>query len=128
MSLRLLKRAIPYTLTLVAIGCRNPTDAGTSTGLTGTVTRGPVTPTCQVNVPCDAPFAAHFSVVVGGRSVASFQSDVTGAFAVHVSPGNYVVVPGTDAPIPTPSAQGRAVTVGPSGLTVVHLSFDTGIR
>ena len=107
--------------------------AGTSpsptTGLTGTVTRGPITPVCRVDVPCDAPFSASFTVQQNGRQVAQFRSDQNGQFTVLLQPGAYSVVPGTDAPIISPERQTRSVTVADTGrLTVVQLSFDTGIR
>ena len=116
-------------LTLATLSCQSATDTSTlTTGLTGTVTRGPITPVCMVNVPCDAPFAAHFTVVQGSHTVAAFQSGASGAFEVRLAPGSYNVVPGSDAPIMSPTSQAKAVTVGPSGLTFVQLNFDTGIR
>ena len=114
---------------LATLSCGGATETSTlTTGLTGTVTRGPITPVCMVNVPCDAPFAAHFTVRQGSRTVAAFQSGASGAFEVRVAPGSYTVVPGSDAPIMSPTSQAKAVTVGPSGLTFVQLNFDTGIR
>jgi len=90
--------------------------------------RGPITPVCRIDVPCDAPFAAGFTVQRGGRPVAQFQSDSTGQFTVRLDPGPYVVVPNADAPLIAPAAQSKAVTVGEIGLTSVRLTFDTGIR
>ena len=115
-------------LALAALSCRDVTGGSYSTGLTGTVVRGPIMPVCRVDLPCDAPFAAHFTVRQGNRDVAAFSSDSTGAFEVRLAPGDYAVVPAADAPILSPAAQAKAVTVGPTGLTVAHLSFDTGIR
>ncbi len=103
-----------------------PTDSQT-TGLTGTVRRGPITPVCQVGVPCDAPFAAGFQVWQGSRFVAGFQSDSAGHYLVLLAPGAYTVVPDSTAPI-FPKGQTRQVTVGPVGLTHLDLEFDTGIR
>jgi hypothetical protein len=96
--------------------------------LVGTVMRGPVRPVCQVDVPCDAPFSAGFTVQQAGRVAASFRSDAQGHFEVPVAPGRYVVVPNPDAPLMSPSAQAKDVIVGPSGPTTVLLHFDTGIR
>jgi hypothetical protein len=99
------------------------------TGLTGVVMRGPVTPVCRVDVPCDSPFSATFNVEQSGRRVTQFQSDSAGQFTVFLAPGNYTVVPNSDAPIISPSSQMKSVTVADNGmLTVVRLSFDTGIR
>jgi hypothetical protein len=116
-------------LVLSAAGCgANGVADPPSTGLTGTVVRGPIMPVCQVQVPCDAPFSADFNVQAQGRVVAAFSSDSLGHFEVHLQPGAYLIVPGPDAPIMSPSSQAKPVTVGPVGLTTVQLEFDTGIR
>ena len=109
-----------------ALTCNNPVNL--TTGLTGTVIRGPVTPVCQVDVSCDAPFSATFDVQQNGRRVATFTSDAEGRFTVRLAPGNYVVVPTANAPLMNPSAQTKSIVVGEAGLTSVQLSFDTGIR
>jgi len=120
--------AVVAGFALSSAGCASMGPSPT-TGLTGTVTRGPVTPVCRVDVPCDAPFSASFTVQQNGRQVAQFRSDQNGQFTVFLNPGSYNVVPGTDAPIISPAQQGKPVTVANSGgLTVVQLSFDTGIR
>ena len=91
--------------------------------------RGPVTPVCRVDVPCDAPFSATFKVERGGRQTAQFQSDASGQFSVLLQPGEYTVVPNADAPIISPASQAKRVTVADTGtLTIVRLTFDTGIR
>ena len=128
---RLLHRVIAMaTVATVLAGCAS---AGSSpsptTGLTGFVMRGPVTPVCRVDVPCDAPFSATFDVERSGRRVAQFQSDDAGQFTVLLTPGAYTVVPAADAPIISPSSQVKSVTVADTGmLTTVRLTFDTGIR
>ena len=100
-----------------------------TTGLTGVVMRGPVTPVCRVDVPCDAPFSATFTVEQGDRRIAQFQSDAAGQFTVYLKPGAYAIVPAADAPIIGASLQRKSVTVADNGmLTVVRLTFDTGIR
>jgi hypothetical protein len=99
-----------------------------TTGLTGVVMRGPITPVCQVDVPCDAPFSATFTVQQNGRSVAQFHTDADGHFTVMLAPGNYTIVPASDAPIIAPQSQVKTVQVMPTGLTNVTLEFDTGIR
>jgi hypothetical protein len=113
----------------VAVAACASTAPSPMTGLTGIVTRGPITPVCRVDVPCDAPFSATFNVERAGRRVAQFQSDVSGQFTVFLQPGGYTVVPNADAPIIAPTAQAKPVTVADNGmLTVVRLAFDTGIR
>ncbi len=98
-----------------------------STGLEGVVRRGPITPVCQVNVPCDAPFSAAFLVWQGLRIAARFTSDTAGNYVVYLSPGSYTIVPDSGAPI-FPKGQTRPATVGPVGITHLDLEFDTGIR
>ena len=110
----------------IAAACPNSTTP--STGLTGTVIRGPVTPVCQINVPCDAPFSASFDVMLHNRKVTTFTSDTQGRFSVRLLPGIYLIVPAADAPLMNPSFQTKTVEVGPEGLTSVQLTFDTGIR
>jgi hypothetical protein len=100
-----------------------------ATGLTGVVMRGPVTPVCRVDVPCDAPFSGSFAVQRAGQRIAEFQSDASGRFTVFLAPGPYTVTPNADAPIISPTRQVKTVTVLDNGtLTVVQLMFDTGIR
>jgi len=97
------------------------------TGLEGTVRRGPITPVCQVGVPCDAPFSAAFQVFQGQYLVSGFRSDSAGKYLVLLAPGEYTLMPDSTAPI-WPKGQTRQVTVGPVGLTHADLEFDTGIR
>jgi len=95
----------------------------------GAVMRGPITPVCRIDVPCDAPFAAAFTVQQGGHQVSQFQSDSSGQFTVYLEPGVYTVVPNADAPLISPTSQTKSVTVeNTGGLTSVRLVFDTGIR
>src|SRR5205814_9180335 len=89
--------------------CSSP--VALTTGLSGTVRRGPVTPVCQVSVPCDAPFAASFDVLHDGRHVATFCSDADGHFTAALAPGTYVIVPSADAPLMSPSAHSKTVFV-----------------
>jgi hypothetical protein len=108
--------------------CRT-TGPSPTTGLTGVVVRGPITPVCGFEALCDAPFSAGFTVQRAGRQVAQFQSDSAGQFTVFLEPGGYTVVPHADAPLMSPTLQVKSVTVGDTGLlTVVRLTFDTGIR
>src|SRR5262249_11760617 len=109
-------------------GCGGPTTATVTTGLTGTVVRGPVTPVCTVNVPCSAPFSAGFTAMRNGAGIAHFRSDADGHFTVLLPVATYQVVPDADAPIIAPTSQVKTVAVASSGLTTVTLEFDTGLR
>lgn len=121
---------IVFIAVVVTAACASAAPApSATTGLTGLVIRGPVTPVCRVDVPCDAPFSATFSVERSGRRVTQFQSDAAGQFTVFLAPGAYTIVPAADAPIISPTTQSKAVTVADNGmLTAVRLTFDTGIR
>ena len=109
------------------VSCGTPT-APSDTTLVGTVMRGPVQPVCRVDVPCDAPFSASFTVEQRDRVVATFLSDSNGHFEVRLAPGSYLVIPSATAPIISPRAQAKEVIVGSNGPTTVVLHFDTGIR
>jgi len=92
------------------------------------VVRGPIQPVCQVDVPCDAPFSAGFSVRQDGHAVTHFQSDTDGRFTIRLVPRVYLVVPDADAPIFSPAQQAKSLTIPDADSTTVELSFDTGIR
>jgi hypothetical protein len=113
-------------IAVLTASCGTPVEV--TTGLSGSVHRGPVAPVCQVGVPCDVPFAASFDVRQGSLIVATFQSDSGGHFTVSLAPGTYLVVPRADAPLMNPATQTKSVAVDATGLTSVQLLFDTGIR
>ena len=102
--------------------------APSSTGLSGTVLRGPTQPVCAANQSCDAPFSSGFTVLKIGTIVASFRSDAQGHYEIGLPAGGYTIVPDADAPIMAPRSQSKDVTVGSAGMTVLDLHFDTGIR
>ncbi len=113
---------------LVALSCGPAPTNGGANDPRGVVLRGPVTPVCKVDVPCDAPFSALFHVWQGSVQVATFASDSTGCFGIDLPDGSYVVVPDASAPILDAAAQRRAVTIAAGKLVPDTLSFDTGIR
>ena len=115
-------------MAFAAAACGSPTSSTLTTGLTGVVMRGPITPVCRTDVPCDAPFSAGFTVEQNSRRAGQFRSDADGRFTVWLSPGAYTIVPDADAPLMRPALQARPVEVGRTGLTTVRLEFDTGIR
>ena len=121
-------RVACVAMAAVIVGCGTSVSPTPGTGLTGVVVRGPITPVCQVAVPCEAPFSAGFTVEQDGRRVAQFHSNADGRFSVRLLPGQYRVAPDLDAPIIRPASQVKTVDVGDSGMTEVRLQFDTGIR
>jgi hypothetical protein len=112
---------------LMIAGCGAQPDAA-PVRVTGEVVRGPTTPVCQIDVSCEAPFSAGFSVLQDGRTVVRFRSDTNGRFTIDLSAGNYTVIPDADAPILSPRLQQRSLTVPDTPTYTVQLSFDTGIR
>jgi hypothetical protein len=120
-------RTFALLLAAWTLACESPS-APSSTGLSGTVLRGPIQPVCSANQTCDAPFSSGFTVVKIGMTVTSFRSDAQGHYEVRLPAGAYTIVPDADAPIMTPRSQSKDVTVGSSGLTMLDLHFDTGIR
>ncbi len=112
-------------------GIPGPGDGTTGViGIRGIASAGPV---CPVMRPGDLNCADRLVagalvhvLDVTGTEVATLETDATGTFVVTLPPGRYRVVPD-----PVPGLMGTApavdVTVG-SGLEVVQLTYDTGIR
>src|SRR5438445_10470591 len=83
-------------LALTAVGTLALTTATTGAphalqnGLYGKVMKGPITPVCQVGVPCDGP--AHVTLVFT-RLGHSFRihSASDGAYRIRLTPGIYAV-------------------------------------
>lgn len=122
-----MRRATAWILgPILLAACSSVTATQLHTGITGTVVRGPIAPTCQLGSSCEAPFAARFSVRRGTTLVATFRSDSAGRFTVYVAPGPYTVTPDSVGVIV--QQQALPVVVQPVGLTTVHLSYDTGLR
>ena len=116
-------------LAIWSTGCSSVVAPSPATsGLAGVVVRGPIQPVCQVEVPCEAPFSADFTVEENGRAIATFRSDGQGRFDVRLAPGTYLIVPSENAPIISPRNQTKQVVVGVDKSTDVRLEFDTGIR
>ena len=120
-------RTLVLLLASWTMACESPS-APSSTGLSGTVLRGPTQPVCAANQSCDAPFSSGFTVLKIGTIVASFRSDAQGHYEIGLPAGAYTIVPDADAPIMAPRSQSKDVTVGSAGMTVLDLHFDTGIR
>jgi hypothetical protein len=124
----LMKQLFALAFAAMLLSCSPTINNPPSTGLEGQVLRGPITPVCTENEPCDAPFSAWFSVLKDAREVSRFQSDENGEFAVALDPDVYTIVPDSTAPLMHPQQQRQEVEVQPEGITKVTLHFDTGIR
>ena len=108
--------------------CDPPVSAGSAppaggTGVAGIVSRGPITPVCVAEVPCDAPAAGVVvEVLQGGVVVSHVSTGADGRYYVLAVPGDYVV-----------RAAGRGLTprsahVRSGSFVEVDFLIDTGIR
>lgn len=100
-----------------------------STGLEGTVYRGPISPVVIEGQVNDAPFSALFHVYNSkNKKVKSFTSNEQGTFSVLLAPGNYTIKPDQSAPIISGEFQTKSIIVNSISITQQDLYFDTGIR
>jgi hypothetical protein len=92
--------------------------------LFGTVTRGPVTPVCEANSPCNVPATeAKLTFARPGKNV-TVRTDAAGKYSVRLAPGTYTV------------RSDMGMSLAPARITVRALkprlrkdfAIDTGIR
>ncbi len=112
---------------LVPLGCRSNLTGPLTTGIQGTILKGPTQPVCTETSGCTAPLVASFGVWSDGDKIDAFRTDSTGYFRVLLEPGIYQIIPGPDAGTFI-AHQYKTVMVTSSGITNVRLEFDTGIR
>jgi hypothetical protein len=112
-------------LVVAGLASASPAARQAPGGLYGKVTRGPITPVCQVGIPCDEPAAhATFLLVRNGKST-RVRTDARGNYRVRLAPGRYVISkpnwgPGGIRPASARVPYGRFARV--------NLFIDTGIR
>jgi hypothetical protein len=95
-------------------------------GLTGTVTRGPITPVCRVGIPCDAP-AANVTLTFTRASISTrTRTDQQGRYRIELPAGTYAVRTSSTPFGQTPKP--GTVRVRAGGLETVDFTIDTGIR
>jgi hypothetical protein len=113
------------------VGCLGLSSSSDLTsGIQGTITRGPICPVQMFNDPScdDQPYAG--TVVVSseiGLEVTRFTAKDDGTFRVRLSPGVYTLTP-LPGPNGFPHASPQEVTVPADTFVVVDISYDTGIR
>lgn len=95
-------------------------------GIYGTITIGPITPVCRVDIACDGPYSTTIIVSNSGGEVTRFTSDSQGHFLVNLLPGNYTLTPAGSGRLPWMSPQ--SVTVSSGLYTQLDIQFDSGIR
>lgn len=117
---------LPVAIATALLGASSSAARVTS-GLHGTVTRGPIMPACNVGTPCDEPAAGVTLTFVHAGAVAGrVRTGDAGGYRILLSPGLYTV---RVRPV---SKLGR---VDPTRVRVLagrvrHVDFaiDTGIR
>jgi len=104
------------------------TSAPLDSGITGTVTIGPLCPVMQENVPCpDQAYQAVLTVLAtNGKRVTQFQTDEQGRFQVNLAAGDYVLHP--ESPNGLPFAADIPFTINAHEFTQLKISYDSGIR
>jgi hypothetical protein len=110
---------------VVAAGAQATPQRGT---LTGTVTRGPITPVCALEQPCDEP-AVHQALlfVRNGATAARVLTDGNGHYRLRLVAGLYAVRRPSAASLDRKIAPNR-VRVIAGRTTRIDFSIDTGIR
>jgi hypothetical protein len=96
--------------------------------LHGTITRGPITPVCQVGKPCTAPMANAMLVFRHNGSVAArVRSDAYGHYSVRLRLGTYSVSMAVRAKIGS-GVKPQTITLRRTAPTRIDFYVDTGIR
>jgi hypothetical protein len=101
--------------------------AAPTTGLYGTVHRGPIVPVCRAGEPCDGP--AHVTLVFSrlGETVARVHTREDGSYRIRLRPGRYSVRT-TSTSIFERRPDPATATVPRVGYRRVNFFIDTGIR
>jgi Carboxypeptidase regulatory-like domain len=117
------------TIVVMAVGlalAASATAAPSRSGLHGTVLRGPITPVCRVDVPCDAPAAGLTLTFSAVGVVRETKTDKQGAYRIALPPGIYAVRTSSKPFGQTPRPARVHVRAGHSDRIVFRI--DTGIR
>jgi hypothetical protein len=112
--------ALAVALALLGVGSAHAT--GVRSGLYGDVRRGPITPVCVAEQPCDEPAAGALLLFSrNGREVARTKALADGSYRVRMPAGIYVVRAARRIePAKVHVVRGRMLRV--------NFSIDTGIR
>jgi len=113
---------------LATLALAVPAASSTSdSGLRGVVMRGPTSPVCRLDEPCEAP-AANLVLVFKqeGDVVAQARTGPRGGYRIGLRPGRYAVV--TTRRTIGVGLTPRTVVVPRDRYTRVDFDLDTGIR
>jgi len=114
------------------LGTKNAGDLS-NTGISGSVTLGPISPIAVQGESNTRPHQADIHVVDSGDNlVHSFSSDENGVFEVILEPGNYILMPQVENPGDLvdgwPRSRPYNVQVNLGSFTEVQIAYDSGIR
>lgn len=98
-----------------------------TTGLYGTVHRGPITPVCRVDEPCDEPANVTLVFTRLGRTVARIHTRPDGSYRIRLRPGRYSVRT-TSTSVFERRPDPATATVPRVGYRRINFFVDTGIR
>ena len=122
------RRVMRIVVLAIALALAAPAAASPrESGLRGVVTRGPTSPVCRVDEPCEAP-AARVALVFkrAGHIVARTTTGLKGGYRIGLKPGRYVVTTArrTIGAGLTP----RTVVVPRGRFARVDFHLDTGMQ
>lgn len=122
-----MRKAVGFAiLVTLALGC-GTAGGGTATGLKGRVMRGPITPVCRTNVPCDEPArGVKLLFSRSGKVVATARTNDKGRYRVTLRPGRYAVR--TNRIGPERRTSPSSATVPSDRVKRRDFFLDTGIR
>lgn len=114
-------------LAALALGCGSASGSATASGLRGKVMRGPTTPVCRVNEPCEEPArGVKLTFFRSGKVAARATTDAKGWYRITLKPGRYSVR--TNRPAFEKVPQPSRVSVPNDRFKRVDFHIDTGIR
>ena len=121
----MLRSALAAALAASAIAAAAPA-ATLSSGLYGVVHKGPITPVCRNDVPCDAPAQVTLLFMRGATVVARGRSAADGHYRIAIPPGYYAVK--TLPRIGLGAMRPLNVHVRAGHFDRLNFAIDTGIR
>jgi hypothetical protein len=114
-------------LAALTLGCGSAGGGTATGGLKGRVMRGPTSPVCRVNQPCEEPArGVKLTFYRSNKVVGQATTNQKGWYQVRLSPGTYSVR--TDRRAFEKVPQPARVNVPSARFKRVDFHIDTGIR
>jgi hypothetical protein len=117
------------TLALIVVSltvAAGATATSSSSGLQGTVRRGPITPVCRVGVACDAPAPGVVLTFSRAGVARKTRTDQRGVYRIALPPGTYSVI--TSLRLFGRTPRPARVRVRAGHWDKIVFAVDTGIR